>query len=232
MHDQHRASAGWRRLGSLAAALSCAVLLRGAPALAQTGKGEYLGAWSGAASLGYAMPNTDEYDNAFAWRLALGYAPLPQLELDFELGRFTADVSQPDPEGIPSYTIASGSLEITPVCLTAQYRTPLPELLSTLSLLAGIGYYFVDYDMGERQRDVFAGQNVPGLPDQEVDDAWGFHLGAGLEYALSERISLVAEGRYLFLEASARGTTSSGGRFDETLDLDTWMFTGGVKVGF
>lgn len=214
------------------AAAGVALLLRGAPAAAQSGKGEYLGAWSVAASLGYAVPNTDEYDNAFLWRAALGYSPLPQFELDLEFGGFSSDVSQSDPGGIPSYTIASGSLEIRPVCLTAQYRRPLPELLSTLSLLGGIGYYFIDYDMGDRQRAVFDANPVSGLPDQEVDDAWGFHLGAGLEYALSERISLVAEGRYLFLEPSARGTTSSGSRFDDSLDLDTWMFTGGVKVGF
>ena len=232
MHEQHRASARWRRLGPLAAALSCGVLLRGAPAAAQTGKGEYLGAWSIAGSLGYAVPNTDEYDNAFAWRAALGYSPLPQFELDLEFGRFATDVSQPDPGGIPSHTIASGSLGITPVCLTAQYRRPLPQLLSTLILLGGVGYYFIDYSMGAEQRDAFEAAGVTGLPDQEVDDSWGFHLGAGLEYAVTERISLVAEGRYLFLNPSARGTTASGGRFDDSLDLDTWMFTGGVKVGF
>ena len=215
---------------SLLAAAVVGLLLRGDPAAAESGKGEYLGAWSVGASLGYALPNTDEYDNGFAWRLALGYAPLPQFELDLEFGGFTSDVSQPEPGGIPSYTIASGSLEIRPVCLTAQYRRPLPELLSTVTLLAGIGYYFIDYDMGDEQGAAFDGQL--GLPDQEVDDSWGFHLGAGLEYAVTERISLVAEGRYLFLNPSARGTTVSGVRFDDSLDLDTWMFTGGVKVGF
>ncbi|HWR97647.1 MAG TPA: OmpW family outer membrane protein [Candidatus Methanoperedens sp.] len=215
----------------LAAALVCA-LLRPVPAAAQSGKGEYLGAWSAAASLGYAVPDTDEFDNAFTWRVALGYSPMPRFEIDLELGRFASGVSQPDPDGIPSHTLASGRLEMRPVCLTAQYRTPLPELLSTLNLLAGIGYYFLDYEMGEEQRGVFLAGGAPGLPDQEVDDAWGFHLGAGLEYAVTERVSLLAEGRYLFLEPAARGTAAAGRRFDGSLDLNTWLFTGGIKVGF
>jgi opacity protein-like surface antigen len=227
-----RAPAGRRLLEYLVAAAATALLLRAAPAAAQSGKGEYLGAWSGAASLGYAVPNTDEYENALVWRVALGYSPLPQFELDLEFSQFTTDVSQPDPDGIPSHTIASGSIEIRPVCLTAQYRRPLPEVLSTLTLLAGVGYYFIDYEMGEEQRGVFQDGDVPALPDQEVDDAWGFHAGAALEYALTERVSLVAEGRYLFLEPSARGTGASGRSFDGSLDLNTWLFTGGVKVGF
>lgn len=232
MHPRSRGCAAPRRLPLLGAAAGFALLLLGAPAAARSGKGEYLGAWSAAASLGYALPTTDEYDNALLWRVAIGYSPLPQIEVDLEFGGFSSDVSQPDPDGIPSHTIASGSLDLRPVCLTAQYRTPLPEMLSTLTLLAGVGYYFIDYDMGGEQRASFEAGGVPGLPDQEVDDAWGFHAGAGLEYALGERVSLVGEGRYLFLEPSARGTGASGRRFDGTLDLDTWMFTGGVKVGF
>jgi len=197
---------------------------------AQSGKGDYIGSWSLSASLGYAVPNTDEYDNAVAWRLAAGYSPLPQFELDLEIGSFSTDVSQPEENGIPTHTIASGRLDVRPVCLTAQYRTPLPETLSTVTLLAGVGYYFVDYEMGDEQREYYGGSG--GLPDQTVDDAWGFHAGAGLEYALTARVSVAAEGRYLFLSPQASGTSVPGTRFDGSLDLNTWVFTGGVKIAF
>ena len=208
------------------------LLLAAGEAGAQSGKGDYLGVWSAAAAIGYAIPTTDEYDNAFAWRLAVGYSPMPRIEIDLEFGRFLSDVSQPDADGIPDHTIASGELEVRPVSLTAQYRTPMPGLLSTLTLLAGFGYYFIDYAMADRPRDVFESGGAPGVPDQSVDDAWGWHLGAGLEYALTERFSLAVEGRYLFLSPQASGTTASGRRIDGSLDLDTWMFTGGVKVAF
>jgi outer membrane protein W len=218
-----------RRLVAAAAAVLC---LLAREARAQSGKGDYLGSWSVSAAAGYAIPNTDEYGNSFAWRLAAGYSPLPQFEVDLEVGRFVSEVSQPDANGLPGYTIASGELDVTPVCLTAQYRTPLPGMLSTLTLLAGLGYYFIDYTMAGVPRDVFVSGGAPGLPDQTVDDAWGYHLGAGVEYPLTERLSVSAEGRYLFLSPRASGTTGSGARIDGSLDLDTWVFTGGVKVAF
>jgi outer membrane protein W len=218
-----------RRLIAAASALLC---LSAGAAQAQSGKGDYIGSWSASAAIGYAIPNTDEYDNAFAWRLAAGYSPMPQFAIDLEVGRFVSGVSQPDANGLPSHTIASGELDVVPVCLTAQYRTPLPGLLSTLTVLAGVGYYFIDYTMADEPRAVFIAGGDPGLPDQSVDDAWGFHAGAGLEYALTERLSLTAEGRYLFLSPQASGSTGSGGRIDGSLDLNTWIFTGGIKVAF
>lgn len=230
-----RTAAGVTHLPALArAALGAlaALALLAAPAGAASGKGDYVGAWSLAASLGYAVPNTDEYGNAAAWRLSGGYSPIPWLEIDLEFGRFGVGVDQPDVNGIPEHTIASGDLTIQPVCLTAQYRRPLPDLFSTLTLLAGAGYYFVNYEMGAAPRAVFSAGGVRGLPDQEVDDAWGFHAGAGLEYAWNERLSFVAEGRYLFLSPDAHGTAAPGHRIDGELDLDTWIVTGGIKVTF
>ncbi len=228
-----RAAALARGAGAVSAALlvACAALLP-RPAFAQSGKGDYLGVWSVAASAGYAVPNTDQYGNSLTWRLSGGYSPMPRFELDLEVGRFSVDVDQPEANGIPEHTIASGTLAVRPVCLTAQYRHPLPDLFSTLILLAGGGYYFIDYDMAAAPRAVFAAGGVRGLPDQSVDDAWGFHAGAGIEYAYSERLSLVAEGRYLVLAPHADGTAAPGRRIDGSLDLDTWILTGGLKVTF
>lgn len=216
----------------LVAAVACAALVPARPAVAQSGKGEYVGVWSVAGSLGYAIPTTDEYDNAFAWRLAAGYSPLPQLELALEVGGFTTDVSQPDEHGISPHTIASGSIEVFPVCLTASYRRALPDLFSTLTLLAGVGYYQLDYRMADEARAVFEAGGVRGLPDQTVDDAWGVHVGAGLEYAVTERLSLFGEGRYVFLSPEAHGTAAPGRPIDGDLDLDTWLFSGGLKFAF
>jgi opacity protein-like surface antigen len=221
------------RGAALGAALAAALVAAAAgPAGAASGKGDYVGTWTASAQLGYAVPNTDEYAGALAWRLAVGYQPAPQFELDLELGRFVTDVDQPDAGGVPTHTIASGELDVRSICLTAQYRAPLPELLSTLTLSGGAGYYFVDYAMGAEPRAVFAALGTAGLPDQQVDDAWGFHLGAGLEYALTERFSLLADGRYLFLTPGTRGANAAGGSFAGELDLNTWQLTGGVKLVF
>jgi opacity protein-like surface antigen len=227
---------GWPRAGR-AAALGCTVLalalcLGAADARAQSGKGDYMGSWSVAGSLGYAVPNTDEYGNAMSWRVGVGYSPAPQIEFDLEVGGFESEVSQPDPNGLPSHTIANGNLTIRPVCLTAQLRWPLPEALSTLTVSGGVGYYFIDYAMDEEPRAALAAAAGEDAEDQHVDDDWGYHVGAGLEYALTEHIALVAETRYVFLSPSAGGASGADSRFGGSLGLNTWLFGGGVKVAF
>ncbi len=215
-----------------AAAAVAALLAAGTPAGAEDGKGAYLAAWSLSGGVGYAVPSTDEYADAFAGRLAVGYSPWPSLEIDLEVGGWSAQVSQPDPGGIPSHTVASGRLKVRPLTLTAQWRHPVPGLLATAYLLAGAGWYLIDYDMADEPRAVYEGSGTVGLPDQGVDNALGWHLGAGLEYPVTERLSLTAEGRYVFLSPDAHGATTPGYRIAGSLDLDTLLFFAGVKVTY
>lgn len=220
-----------QRLLSAAAAWIVICLLPGV-VQAQSGKGDYIGRWSVAAGAGYAVPNTDEYGNVLAWRVGVGYSPLPQFEIGLELGRFSTTVSQPEPDGLPNHDIASGRLAVLPVCLALQYHLPLPASMATVNLLAGAGYYFVDYTMAAASREIFVAGAGAGLPDQVVRDAWGVHAGAGLEYALTGWISVTVEGRYVFLAPHVSGTAKDNHPIGGSLDLNTWLFTGGIKVAF
>jgi opacity protein-like surface antigen len=65
-----------------------------------------------------------------------------------------------------------------------------------------------------------------------VRDAFGFHAGLGVEYALSGWLSLTAEGRYLVVAPRVSGTARDGRQLGGTLDLNTWLFTGGIRVAF
>jgi len=133
---------------------------------------------------------------------------------------------------VPTHDIASGRIEAWPVCVTMRYHVPLQAELATFVLLAGAGYYFVDYTMADEPRGVFTAAGDGELPDQVVHDAWGFHAGAGLEYALTGWLSLTAEGRYVFLAPEVSGTAGDDHQLGGTLDLNTWLFTGGIKVAF
>lgn len=200
--------------------------------LAQEGKGDYLGLFNVTLQGGYAIPNTDEYANTVYYQGAVGYSPVPWFELDIEVGRFATTVSQPEKNGVPTHTIASGDLTVLPVTLSAQVRYPVPEILSSLYFLGGAGYYFTDYGWSGASRDYFAGKQA----QQSIDDAWGFHLGAGIEYHMTGHLSLVGEGRYLILAPRAWGSWTDENEaqqeFDRKLDLNTWLFTGGLKVVF
>lgn len=216
---------------AVAAALSVACLAAEA-AQAQSGKGDYIGRWSVSGGLGYALPSTDEYSNEFTWRLGIGYSPVPQFEIGLELGRFETEVTQPEADGLPNHDIASGKIEVQPICLALQLHLPLAESMATFNLLAGGGYYFVDYTMADAPRAVFAAGDVAGLPDQTVSDAWGFHVGAGLEYAVTDWLSIMVEGRYVFLAPDVSGRANEDRLLGGSLALNTWLFTGGIKVAF
>ena len=219
-----------RRLAAVAAAL--AVSLASGAALAQSGKGDYVGRWSLAGNAGYAIPNTDEYANVPAWKFALGYSPALWFEVALEAGRFSTAVDQPEPDGLPNHSIASGRIEVVPVCVNLQFNLPLAASMTTAYLSAGGGYYLVDYTMDEAPSGVFAASGVAGLPDQIVRDAWGFHAGVGVEYALTAWLSVTAEGRYQFLAPQVSGTARDDYTLGGSLDLNTWLFTGGLKVAF
>jgi len=216
----------------MATAAGIVVCLVAAGAHAQSGKGEYVGRWSVSGALGYAIPNTDEYTNGLAWRLGVGYSRNPRFEIGLEIGSFSTVVSQPETDGLPTHDIASGRLDVLPVCVNLHYNVPLSETMATFSLLAGAGYYFVDYTMADAPREIFVSSNVEGLPDQVVRDAWGFHAGAGLEYALTGWFSFTVEARYVFLAPQVSGTAKDDYKIGGSLDLNTWLFTGGMKVAF
>ena len=221
-----------RRVGVFAAATVMLWAFVAGPAWAQDGPGEYLPTWTFSGAVGYAVPSTDEYGDALVGRVAVGYSPWPSLEVDLEYGGWSAQVSQPDASGIPSHTIASGNLRLRPLTLTGQWRYPVPGFMATAYLLGGIGWYSIDYTMADEPRKVFEGSGAVDLPDQGVDNAFGYHIGAGLDYVITERLSLTAEGRYVFLSPDAHGATTPGYRIAGSLDLDTWLFTAGVKVSY
>jgi outer membrane protein W len=213
-----------RRLAAAAAGLL--LCLTAGAARAQSGPGEYLGRWSVSGELGAAIPNTDQYGDVLSWRLGVGYSRDPRFEIGVDLGRFSTGVSQPEPDGLPNHTIASGTLDVVPLCLTVRYHLPVAASMFSVSLLGGAGYYLVDYTMAAAPRAAL------GLADQVVDDAFGFHAGAGLEYAVAGWLSLTVEGRYVFLSPGVSGTAKDGVTLGGSLNLNTWLFTGGIKLSF
>ena len=218
--------------GLTAATAGVALFLAAGDASAQSGKGAYVGGWSVSGDLGYAVPNTDQFGNGLSWRAGVSYSPIPQFDVGLELGRFSTQVTQPEENGLPTHDIASGQIEVLPLCLTLQYHIPISGTMATINLLGGAGYYFVDYAMADAPSGVFAASGVEGLPNQVVNDSWGFHAGAGVEYALSGWFSLTAEARYVFLSPDVSGTAKDNYTLGGSLDLNTWLFTGGIKVAF
>ena len=70
---------------------------------------------------------------------------------------------------------------------------------------------------------------------QDIDDTIGFHVVAGLEYFILQRLSLSLEARYLFAKADVRTRVTEGGEVVESRDkinLSTVVTGLGIKQYF
>lgn len=189
------------------------------------------------ASLGYAVPTTDEYSNSFYFRFGGGYSFNSTLALDLSVGRFSSDINH-DLDFPPGRTVADGTLKVTPLVLAAQLRYPLHQIFSTVYALAGVGYYLVDYSWDRPSKEYFREvEELYGPAGQSVSDSFGFNLGGGLDYPLGTHFLINVEGQYLFLNPDAKGAwrdllTGELHQFNDSLDLNTWLFTAGVRYLF
>ena len=189
------------------------------------------------AAVGGVIPGTDEFGNAVYIRGGAGYEVNEHFAVDLSVGRFASDVDNGLVEP-PVNTIADGELKVIPITATAQFRRFVPQLYGTLYGLAGLGYYFIDYSWSASSESYF-GQVAAlyGPPNQDVSDSFGFHLGGGLEYPLTSRLSLSGEAQYLFLKPDAEGmwrdlVTGEPHSFNDSIDLSSWILSFGFKVVF
>ncbi len=190
------------------------------------------------ASLGFAVPNTDEFGSGFFIRGGAGYELNRHFAVSAGLGWFSSSVDN-DMDVPPGNTIADGELGVIPLTLSLEARHPFPELYGTLYGIAGIGYYFIDYSWSGGAKEYFDEvERLYGIPvSQEVSNSFGFDLGAGFEYPLTAQLFFNAEGQYIFLQPEAEGVwrdliTGEPHVFKKDLDMNTWIFTLGVKYLF
>lgn len=220
-----------------AAAVLAALFIAASFSSAEAADEDFLYGFNLNASLGYAVPTTDEYSNSFYFRFGGGYSVNSTLALDLSLGRFSSDISH-DMDFPPGRTVADGTLKVTPLVLSAQLRYPLHQIFSTVYALAGVGYYFVDYSWSGQSKEYFLEvEDLYGPAVQSVSDSFGFNLGGGLDYPLGTHFLLNIEGQHLFLSPDAKGRwrdllTGELHQFNDSLDLNTWLFTAGVRYLF
>jgi outer membrane protein W len=60
--------------------------------------------------------------------------------------------------------------------------------------------------------------------DTESEFDFGWHLGFGFDFALSDRVFLEADFRYLWVESNSDAETAA----DVLSDFDSWMATAGI----
>jgi len=129
---------------------------------------------------GFYSPQSDDledWDEGFNGELAFGHYFNPNVAMEFGLGYFQTETSQPDAE-----------ITVIPVTLALKGIYPVDK--AELYVLGGIGAYFANLEVSGR-----------GLSIDDDDTAFGGFQGAGVNYKLSNEFFIGVEAKYLWVEA-------------------------------
>ena len=111
----------------------------------------------------------------------------------------------------------SVSLDVNAVTLTGWWCIPLQNNFS-LYAGGGLGYYMpsASVDLGSDLQGMGINASV------SVDNAVGFILGGGVEYAVSDNIGLFADLRYTFVNFNMTATASAYGESESAGGSGSW----------
>jgi opacity protein-like surface antigen len=110
------------------------------------------------------------------------------------------------------------SLDIIPVEADAIYKLPIADRLTSY-VGGGVGYYMFELDSDNDGVKV------------DVDDEFGWFALAGVEFILTEQLALFAEGKYTWLDVTAKAS-GDGVDASEDASLDGFGGNAGVMLRF
>jgi opacity protein-like surface antigen len=185
-----------KMLAALVAALSIPVAASASPVAAPETLAAGASPWYVTTKLGVYMPQSDDLDlfnNGLSTEVQVGRRLHTNFAAELGVGWFSTSTD--------SIGGNKATLSMVPVTATAKGILPFGD--AEVYGLGGIGAYF--------------GKAKVETPEGDLSDsesAFGLHLGAGAEYALTSQLSVGLEGRYLIAEiqdVSMNGFLLNGG---------------------
>jgi len=128
--------------------------------------------------------DVEEPETGFGGQLELPINPILSVEL--AVSQFSDEIENGD---------STIDQDLTSIGLSAVFRGPLGPQLNGY-MLFGANYNTIDTDISFKNPAVSSAMNS----NMELDDEVGFHIGAGLNLAISYNMELFTEYRYTFLE--------------------------------
>lgn len=160
---------------------------------------------------GMYSPESDDledFDEGFAGEIAFGQYLHQNFALELGLGYL-------DTDGDVGFT-ADEDITIIPLTLSAKAIFPVGQNFQMFGL-AGGGFYFADGEL-----DISGGASL-----DDDDSPLGAHLGLGIDYNITGRLSFGVEGKYFWTKADFK---DAGIDFDS--DLDGLIVTAGLTYYF
>ncbi|HET7755464.1 MAG TPA: porin family protein [Anaeromyxobacteraceae bacterium] len=191
-----------KMLAALAAVVAMPLAAHAAPTVAAPGAFDAsTSPYYVTAKVGAYLPNSDDLDgfnNGFSSEVQVGRRINPNLAAELGLGWFATSTDE----------VLGNKLTISVVPLTATAKGILPFGDAELYGLGGVGAYF-----GRAKLETTDG-NI-----SDTETSFGFHLGAGAQYALTSQLSVGLEGRYVIAELS-------------DVSMNGFLLNGGVAFRF
>jgi opacity protein-like surface antigen len=147
---------------------------------------------------GYALPTDKNYAQAFAYGAGLSFDLHKYFAVELSGIRYETSVAGAE-DGL-----SKGTLAVLPLEVSFKKQFPLSGGRFTPYFAVGVGYSFFQFSLDPQ---LAAGWEKVGFRiTEKLDNAIGFHFGAGLEVALNGSLALVIDAKYRFAEANASWT--------------------------
>lgn len=181
------------------------------------------------AIVGYAMLSEENYGSGFKYGGSLCLEITKNIAIELSGLRFQSNV-----EGNPE-ALSEGKLSIIPIQLSLKARFLMAGRFVPY-VLGGGGYYLSSFALDER---IISNWDAFGFDiEEKVENAIGFHFGAGIDLFLTKNIALNADLRYCIAKTKGSwtltdqfaGIETSGNL--EALNLNSFMFGAGLKFYF
>jgi hypothetical protein len=170
---------------------------------------------------GYAMPALNNFSSGVKYGGNISLGITKNITIEIKGLSFQSDV-----EGDP-VSLSKGKLSVMPIQLSIQARFPIAGRLHPY-LLGGGGYYLNRFNLDQEIIDAWdaLGFNL----EEKVENAIGYHLGAGIALNADARYCIAKIKGSWTLTDQIIGTETSG--VIENLNLDSLIFGGGLKFYF
>jgi outer membrane protein W/uncharacterized protein YgiM (DUF1202 family) len=176
---------------------------------------------------GYALPSESAYEGGFVFGGDIAYLVNQNLAVVLGFYRYQSKV-EGSPEGL-----TTGKLTTLPISLGIQGRYPVGERLVPYAA-AGVAYHFNSYKLCQLCQDQWDALGFDVR--EEVENALGFQVGAGLDYLVTDYIDLNLDVRYQFLKGSGSwsmtdqfGGPSLSGSLED-LNFNALILRIGIKI--
>jgi opacity protein-like surface antigen len=172
---------------------------------------------------GYALPTEKNYAQAFAYGAGLSFDLHKYLAIELSGIRYESSVAGSE-DGL-----SKGTLAVLPFEVSLKGQLPLSGGRFTPYFAVGAGYSIYQFSLDPQ---IVANWEKVGFRiTEKLDNAIGFHFGAGLEVALNRSLALVFDAKYRFAEGNAAWTmTELAGNEEISGDLEK-LDQGSIVLG-